>query len=173
MELGHKQDKHAGVEVGAPHLVPVTVPWTYAALTVPSPPLWSEPGHSEVPLSKSVARLWLRQVCFGPHSLAGRILRAGRQRWGLYSGGARLENQGAVNWDGPDTVRNPFSSPGPRPPIICLVSREVGVPLQPVRFSIYLGRARCLSEDGGGSGKSPSPRQTATSRCPDVHLRDP
>lgn len=92
---------------------------------------------------------------------------------GLYSGGARLENQGAVNWDGPDTVRNPFSSPGPRPPIICPVSREVAVPLQPVRFSIYLGRARCLSEDGGGSGKSPSPRQTATSRCPDVHLRDP
>lgn len=95
-------------------------------------------------------------------------------------GEARLENQGTVNWDGPDTVGSSFSSPGPRPPIICqhpglpcLVSSEVGAPLLPVRFSIYPGRVCCLSEDGGDSGKSPNPQQTATSRCPDAHPRDP
>lgn len=66
VELGYTQDRHAGVET--PRWVPVTVPWTYIALRVPSPQLWSKPGHSEVLFCPSVS-----QVCGCSKSAPGHI----------------------------------------------------------------------------------------------------
>lgn len=106
---------HWGVGTGTLHWVPVTMPWTYIALRVPSPQLWSKPGHSKFPFCPS-----LSQGCGCSKSAPGHTAwlaecsgQAGKDV-DLYSRGSQAREAKDSELGGPDTMRSPFSSLGPR-----------------------------------------------------------